>query len=138
MRAGGPNCAEAERRANLFAMPRRDRICGPEGRIAQKSGAERVLFVKRGATVLIMLIRKMPLGYAPRMSGRPGRAWPVSGRGLCEGAAGIFLHGHFMTVLVLGKNAEAYRLIANPIAAVDGKIAIFAIIIIAPDIECPA
>ena len=31
--------AEAERRANLFAMPRRDRICGPEDRIAQKPGA---------------------------------------------------------------------------------------------------
>ena len=43
-----------------------------------------------------------------------------------------------MPVLVLGKNAEAYRLIANPIAAVDGKIAIFAIIIITPGIECPA
>ena len=66
MRAGGTNYAEVESRANGFAMPRRDSICGPKGRIAQKPGAERILFVKRGVTMLIMLIRKMHLGYAGR------------------------------------------------------------------------
>ena len=36
---GGANYEEAESRANLFAMPRRDSICGPEGQIAKKPGA---------------------------------------------------------------------------------------------------
>ena len=35
--AAGQIYAEAESRANLFALPRRNSICGPKGRIAQKS-----------------------------------------------------------------------------------------------------
>ena len=113
MRTEGPNCAEAGRRADLVCQARRNNVNNAYPQDAP--------------------------WYVPRMSGRPGRTWPVSGRGLCVGAAGIFLHVHFRPVLVLGRNAEdIYILIANPIAAVDGKIAIFAIIIIAPGIECPA
>ena len=50
---GGANCAEAEGRANLFAMPRRDSICGPEGQIAQKPRAEQIYLFCRGATVYV-------------------------------------------------------------------------------------
>ena len=38
----GANCAEAESRANLFVMPRRDSICGPQGQITQKPRAEQI------------------------------------------------------------------------------------------------
>ena len=54
--------AEAERRTNLFVMPRRNSICGPQGRIAQKPSAMQALlaialgataYVKKGAIQMI-------------------------------------------------------------------------------------
>ena len=49
--AAGQIYAEAESRANLFALPRRNSICGPEGRITQKPRAEQIYLLCRGATV---------------------------------------------------------------------------------------